>query len=37
MDKEADSEDDTASSAASSTKPQPKNEDFQDSQDPYDL
>ena len=35
LDKEADLDDDTASSAASSTKPQPKNEHYQDSQDPY--
>jgi len=37
LDKEVDPDDDTASSAASSTNPQPKNEDYQDSQDPYEL
>ena len=37
LDKEANLDDDTTSSAALSTKPQPKNEDYQDSLDPYDL
>jgi len=37
LDKQADLDDDTANLAASSTKPQPKNDDYQDLRDLYEL